>query len=400
VRQPRRLCLLVPLAIVAGMLVSSANGAAPRPGPNDPDLVTMGLQIADLPTGARVARQGYVKDEDCIAEYDRGFAPGTARVRSKAMLDLESDICLLANVQEARTYVAVLRLAFLLIDPDDLKAAFNKESGLKATYVRLSRPASLHVGDESVAMTIRIGTKAGELRTVLAYVRVDRVISLVGMVGLPRAKLSTVDAAYLSGTVKRHMRDGLVPVVLVPPSIAGVAQEGQAVTAARGTWRNKPSSYAYRWQRCDTAGANCADIAGASAQIYAVSSADVGATVRVVVTATNRRGKGAAPSVPTAVVSVAGAPVPTAAPTISGTAQQGQTLEASPGAWTGNPTSFTYQWQRCDAAGAACADIVAATASSYGVSAADAGKRLRVGVTATNATGAATAYSAPTAVVP
>jgi hypothetical protein len=36
-------------------------------------------------------------------------------------------------------------------------------------------------------------------------------------------------------------------------------------------------------------------------------------------------------------------PVDTVVPTITGTAQVGQTLTATTGTWTHNPTSFTYQ---------------------------------------------------------
>lgn len=37
-------------------------------------------------------------------------------------------------------------------------------------------------------------------------------------------------------------------------------------------------------------------------------------------------------------------PTVTIAPTISGTVQEGQTVSASSGTWTGSPTSYTYQW--------------------------------------------------------
>lgn len=41
-------------------------------------------------------------------------------------------------------------------------------------------------------------------------------------------------------------------------------------------------------------------------------------------------------------------PVNTALPEVTGTARVGQTLSTSDGSWTGNPTSFTYQWQTCE----------------------------------------------------
>ena len=71
-------------------------------------------------------------------------------------------------------------------------------------------------------------------------------------------------------------------------------------------------------------------------------------------------------------------PVNTSPPTISGTPQQGRTLTASPGSWTGSPGSYAYQWQRCDAQGANCAPIALATTSSYAVVEADVGHALRV----------------------
>jgi len=43
-------------------------------------------------------------------------------------------------------------------------------------------------------------------------------------------------------------------------------------------------------------------------------------------------------------------PTNSSVPTISGTAQVGQTLTATTGTWTHNPTSFTYQWKRAGTA--------------------------------------------------
>ena len=70
------------------------------------------------------------------------------------------------------------------------------------------------------------------------------------------------------------------------------------------------------------------------------------------------------------------------------------------GGWAGSPTSFAYQWRRCNGSGSACVDIVGATASTYTVVAADSRSTLRALVVATNASGPGGAISAPTAVVP
>jgi len=95
------------------------------------------------------------------------------------------------------------------------------------------------------------------------------------------------------------------------------------------------------------------------------------------------------------------APVNTALPTITGTAAESQTLTATDGTWTNTPTGLTRTWQKCDATGANCVAIPGATASTYTVTATDAGATLRFSVTATNASGTsvAPAVSAQTAVV-
>jgi hypothetical protein len=94
-------------------------------------------------------------------------------------------------------------------------------------------------------------------------------------------------------------------------------------------------------------------------------------------------------------------PANTAPPTISGTAQQAQTLNADPGTWTGSaPINFTYQWNRCDSSGANCSPIGGATQQTYLVASGDVGSTLRVAVSASNAAGSAgPVVSAATAVV-
>jgi hypothetical protein len=92
------------------------------------------------------------------------------------------------------------------------------------------------------------------------------------------------------------------------------------------------------------------------------------------------------------------APVNSVAPTISGTAQAGQTLTANNGTWTGDqPLVFSYQWLRCNSGGNNCVAIPNASAQTYVVADADVDATLRVQVAARNSQGSSTATSAQTA---
>lgn len=189
------------------------------------------------------------------------------------------------------------------------------------------------------------------------------------------------------------------PTNTSPPTISGMAQQDQTLTAGNGTWTGSPTAFAYAWLRCDTAGDNCAVISGAVTSTYVVTLADVGFKLRVRVTATNAGGSGVAQSAATATVT-GSVPVNSTLPAITGTAVQGNTLTASNGTWTNSPTSFAYQWRRCDAAGANCSNISGATSQVYTLVVGDVGSTIRVQVTASNAAGAsAPATSSQTGVV-
>ncbi len=183
------------------------------------------------------------------------------------------------------------------------------------------------------------------------------------------------------------------------PTVSGKAQEGHRLTASNGNWSNSPTSFAYQWQQCDSTGAGCNAISGATSKTYTAASGDVDKTLRVQVTASNSDGSAPATSQPTNVVSSAKAPVNTAPPTISGTPKVGEQLTAQTGTWTGGVASYSYQWQRCDSNGASCAAVTDATAKGYGVRTADSGNTLRVVVTATNLSGSTNATSGQTSLV-
>lgn len=193
-------------------------------------------------------------------------------------------------------------------------------------------------------------------------------------------------------------RTAAAPVNTAAPSVTGQAREGSTLTTSNGTWTNTPTSFTYKWQRCASDGTGCGDISKATQQTYTLVSGDVGHTVRAVVTAANADGKTSAPSAPTDVVASKNGPTNTVKPVISGRAQVGYQLVVSTGTWTPTPTSFTYQWQRCDVDGSGCRNI-SATGRTYSPRNADVGHRMRALVTAHIGTERATAESSTSPVV-
>ena len=75
------------------------------------------------------------------------------------------------------------------------------------------------------------------------------------------------------------------PVAQSPPTLSGPAQSGAQLTASPGTWSPTPTSYAYKWTRCNAAGARCKKVRGANSSTYLLTGRDVGSRLRVSVVA-------------------------------------------------------------------------------------------------------------------
>ena len=84
------------------------------------------------------------------------------------------------------------------------------------------------------------------------------------------------------------------------------------------------------------------------------------------------------------------APGGTLPPVISGPPIQGGQLTVWHGSWLGVPSSYTEQWEDCDASGSNCTPIPGATAPRYVVRPSDIGHKIRVVETAANNYGAGT----------
>ena len=190
------------------------------------------------------------------------------------------------------------------------------------------------------------------------------------------------------------------------PSVTGTVQMGETLTADDSGITDadgKPSDaqdFAYQWVRVD--GTTATDIAGAKDSSYTLVAADAGKTIKVTVSFTDLAGfsEGPLTSAATAAVAVAAKPnsAATGQPTISGTAQVGETLTAATAEIADADglanASFSYQWLADDTA------IEGATDATYTLAAADEGKSVRVRVSFTDDAGhAETLISAATAAV-
>lgn len=95
------------------------------------------------------------------------------------------------------------------------------------------------------------------------------------------------------------------------------------------------------------------------------------------------------------------APTNTQIPSIIGASlAQGATLTAIEGAFTGNPSSYTYQWQADTSGNGTFVNIGGATSKTYTLAAGQSGDGVRVGVAGVNGAGAsAVVYSLPVGLV-
>jgi hypothetical protein len=105
------------------------------------------------------------------------------------------------------------------------------------------------------------------------------------------------------------------PSNVVGPSVVGEGVAGSALTAVRGTWRAWPDpTYSYQWQRSGDGG-SWTNISSATAASYTPTSPDVGAFIRVAVSARNTYGSAYSVSAATApIISDGSSPTPPPAP--------------------------------------------------------------------------------------
>jgi hypothetical protein len=292
--------------LAAALAAAAAFAAVPI---GTPDVSKMALATTDLP-GSRVAAKGPLAGS-ASGSVTGGYREQLQTTRpygaSKYLL-VENETYLSPSAKQAVAEYA--RLGHIFSQPAALRRiekAFLSSTtivpkGTKATTSRVA-PRALKVGDSALetGFVLHAGKHFYDLSVSLA--RLDQVVVFDVAFGIA-SKINPADATKLIAAQEPNISAELVPVTVLVPTIMGTAQQGQSLTATPGTWGGTTTGlgYAYQWQHCDAAGQNCAPVTGATESTYAVSAADVGFTLLVTVTATNRFGNAAQNSPVTAAV--------------------------------------------------------------------------------------------------
>ncbi|HST39545.1 MAG TPA: hypothetical protein VLK58_08550, partial [Conexibacter sp.] len=109
-------------------------------------------------------------------------------------------------------------------------------------------------------------------------------------------------AGNLSAPVQRTVTTHNAPISLSAPWLGGDPRIGGLLFTDAGAWDGAPDDFDYRWLRCDTVGANCVAIVGASGAQYAPTAADAYHRLVAEVAAGNDSGSAVARSAPSDLV--------------------------------------------------------------------------------------------------
>jgi hypothetical protein len=137
--------------------------------------------------------------------------------------------------------------------------------------------------------------------------------------------------------ITSHFAATQLPANTVLPVVSGTTVSGQTLTVTPGQWTGATGGLTYQWQRCDSAGDNCDDVAGATGTTYALSAADVGSMIQVQETATGTYGSVAETSDPVGPVTAPADPNAGGTTTDPGTGTGG-TTPTDPNAGAGTTT--------------------------------------------------------------
>jgi hypothetical protein len=294
-----KLLLTVMLALALAGPAGATTSAPPKSPAEGPDLTVMALALADFP-GAKLDGQKYIPvSSGTVASYERDLV-----LASGAIGYISDEVDLYSTVAKAQNDSAGLKA---LLSSAAGRKALGREFArglkpLKTKSIAVSRATSVPAGELAYRFTITAVTNKGTVRVGFVVLRVHRAVAFLFVLARKGARIPATSLVSLAKTQEAHFQGGFTIASVTAPTIAGTAAQGQTLTADRGHWSGGPEQFTYQWKRCDALGANCADIAGATAATYAVTPADAGFTLGVRAQATNPLSTLTAESALTAVV--------------------------------------------------------------------------------------------------
>jgi hypothetical protein len=303
-----RLRRTIAIAVAAGCtlaLAATAMGARQLSVP-PPSLASMAIAVSDFQSGAAVVQQASTTSGGQPV-YLRRFGAG-ARIGSMPYLTAVDEVALYPDAASSAHDFVVMqnllagksgRTAFARSFAKGLTAG--SKGKLKITKTITSPPVVLDAGSLSLAVTIV--TNEGRLPLAVDIVQADRAFSVIFLAGMFGQRIAHGDAAHLAAAAESHIKAAFTVSSTAAPTISGQAQQGQTLSVDEGSWNGAPSSFSYVWARCDSTGATCTPIDGATDKTYTLTAADSGFTVTVTVTGANTISSQQAVSAPTATVS-------------------------------------------------------------------------------------------------
>jgi hypothetical protein len=388
-------------AVLAGAVVASAGASSLQRPPGSPDLAAMTLAATDFSGTARVVRERYYRDRDFVASYERELSLTGTRVGKSRLQYAFNGLNVEPGATEAAaTFGTLRRLLRTRAFRNELAGEIAEGAAVEPKAVVVSRPRTARFGNGAVSLAIGLRVQRVRFEAALTFLRLDRVLSTIAVVGSPGRRVFPRDVDRLTDRSVERIRTGLVARTSGRPVVSGSPVLGMTLSTTQGTWTGDQLVFSYQWERCVEPEEGCVPIPNATSAAYTIVEGDLGSSLRATVTGRNRLGATTTTSEPTAFVTgPPGAPVPVSGPTISGAFAPGATLTAEPGTWTGAPVSFAYQWRRCRLE-TGCVDVSGATTDTYTLTPADSGATLRVLVVATNAAGSGGAVSPPAGPAP
>ena len=389
-----------------GAVCTRAGGSEPRPLSNRSELTVPGPGVANSPATGAPTISGTVQVGQTLTASTSGIADADGLTNvSFSYQWLADDTEIAGATGGSYTLVAddegkAIKVTVSFSDDRNFQESLTSVA-TAAVAVAPNSPATglptingtAQVGETLTVDTSGIEDADGLTRASFSYQWLTDDVDIAGATGSTYTLAGTDEGKTITVTVSftddRNHQETLTsaPTAAVQPrpnspatgapTISGTAQVGETLTADTTGIEDADGltnvSYSYQWLADDT------EVAGATSDTYTLVAADVGKTIKVRVSFTDDRNhQETLTSAATAAVASRPNSPATGAPTISGTAQVGETLTAST---TGiadadglTNVSFSYQWLADDT------EIAGATRGSYTLVADDEGKAIKVRV--------------------